>query len=248
MSAVTEPVVGRLTLDSLPNALHRGWQMFLQTRPVSVSYAMIFALIGLVILVGIERASYAPLIFPLAGGFLLIGPILLSGYFALAERVERGEDCRFADVFRGFSRVSRDMLGLAFACTLLFMIWVTDTATLYGFIVGRTPAPLLTLFSPAENVISFLLWSSLLGAVLALIIFAISAFSVPLLYYRRARLVGAIYLSVTAVLANPLPCLLWAVILSATIIVSILILPLFLVTFPVLTFAGHALYRELFPG
>jgi uncharacterized membrane protein len=42
--------------------------------------------------------------------------------------------------------------------------------------------------------------------------------------------------------------MLWGAILAATIIVSILILPLFLVAFPVLTFAGHALYRELFPG
>ncbi|WP_294262567.1 hypothetical protein [Propionivibrio sp.] len=39
----------------------------------------------------------------------------------------------------------------------------------------------------------------------------------------------------------------WAVILAVTIIGSILIFPLFLLTFPVLAFASHALYRELFP-
>ena len=32
-----------------------------------------------------------------------------------------------------------------------------------------------------------------------------------------------------------------------TITVSILIFPLFLVTFPVLAYANHALYREIFP-
>jgi len=35
--------------------------------------------------------------------------------------------------------------------------------------------------------------------------------------------------------------------LSMAIIASIFIFPLFLLTFPVLAFASHALYRELFP-
>jgi uncharacterized membrane protein len=82
---------------------------------------------------------------------------------------------------------------------------------------------------------------------LAFAIFAISAFSVPLIYYRRAGLVRAVHLSVSAVFANLLPSLVWALILSVTIISSIVIFPLFLLTFPVLAFASHALYRELFP-
>ncbi|WP_294259570.1 DUF2189 domain-containing protein [Propionivibrio sp.] len=146
-----------------------------------------------------------------------------------------------------FSRTSREMLTIALVCTLLFMIWVADVATVYGFTVGRVPASLLTLFFPSKNVLSFMIWSSVLGALLAFVIFSISAFSVPLLYYRRAGLVQAIVSSVTAVFANLLPSLLWAVILAVTIIGSILIFPLFLLTFPVLAFASHALYRELFP-
>ena len=241
------PAFARLTFDSLFRAIKRGWEMFLITRPLSVTYAMVFALIGILILFGIERASFAPMIFPLAGGFMLVGPILLSGFFAMADRIARKETCTFSDIVSGFSRTSPEMLVIAFVCTLLFVIWVTDVAALYGFTVGRVPASLLMLFSPSENVLSFLLWSSLLGAVLAFVIFSISAFSVPLLYYRRAGLVQAVFLSVTAVFANLAPCLLWAMILSVTIIASILIFPLFLLTFPVLAFASHTLYRELFP-
>jgi uncharacterized membrane protein len=70
---------------------------------------------------------------------------------------------------------------------------------------------------------------------------------VPLLYYRRAGLVRAVQLSIGAVFANLVPCLLWAVILSVSIVASILIFPLFLMAFPVLAYASHALYRELFP-
>ena len=221
--------------------------MFLKTRPLSVTYAMIFAVIGVLIFVGIERASFAPMIFPLAGGFLLLGPVLLLGFFAMADRLARGEDCSFSDIARGFSRTSREMLVIALVCTVLFIVWVTNVATLYGFIVGRTPSTLMAIISPAQNVLSFLFWSSLLGALLAFVIFALSAFSVPLLYYRRAGLRRAVALSVAAVFANLAPSLLWAMILSVTIIGSIIIFPLFLLTFPVLAFASHTLYRELFP-
>lgn len=242
-----DPVFGHLTLESIGRALRRGWELFARTRPLSVTYAMIFALVGVIILVAIERASFAPMIFPLTGGFMFVGPLLLSGFFAIADRAGRGEASDFSDVIGGFSRSSREMLTLAFVCTLLFIVWVADTATLYGYIVGRTPTPLLVLFSPSDDVLSFLVWSSLLGAVIAFGIFAISAFSVPLLYYRRAGLARAVHLSVAAVFANLVPCLLWALILSVTIIVSILVFPLFLMSFPVLAFASHALYRELFP-
>lgn len=247
MSETVIPTFGHLTLESLFRAVRRGWEMFLSTRPLSVSYAMIFAVIGVVILVGIERASFAPLIFPLAGGFMLIGPVLLTGFFAMADRLSRREACAFSDIANGFSRASGEMLAIALVCTLLFTIWVTDVATVYGFTVGRVPASPLTLLFPAHNVLAFMIWSSVLGAILAFVIFAISAFSVPLLYYQRAGLVQAIQLSVNAVFANLIPSLVWATILAVSIIGSILVIPLFLVTFPVLAFASHALYRELFP-
>lgn len=247
MTVNNDPTFGRLTLDSIFRAIGRGWVMFLSTRKLSVSYAMIFAFIGIVILLFIAKASFAPMIFPLAGGFMLVGPVLLTGFFAMADRLALTEPCSISDIISGFSRASRGMLAIALVCTLLFMIWVTDVATLYGFTVGRVPVSLLRVFSPSENVLSFLVWSSLLGVVLAFIIFAISAFSVPLLYYRRVGLVRAVSLSVSAVFENLLVCLLWAMILSVSIIGSIVIFPLFLLTFPVLAFASHALYRELFP-
>lgn len=178
---------------------------------------------------------------------MLVGPVLLSGFFSIADRTAEKKASGFSDIVAGFSRISREMLALGLVCTLLFLIWMTDAATLYGFMVGRTPKPLLALMPLPENVGSFLIWSSVMGAVLAFVIFSVSAFSVPLLYYRRAGLVRAVVMSVRTVFSNFVPCMLWAVVLAATIIGSILILPLFLVTFPVLAYASHALYQELFP-
>lgn len=234
-------------MASIARAIGQGWAVFSQSRAVSVAYAMIFMVIGLLILTGIVQAGVAPMMLPMAGGFMLIGPALLCGFFSIADRVIGKSPTQFSDVFIGFSNASRQILVLALVCMLLFLIWLTDAATLYGFMVGRTPIPLLGLLPPPDNVWSFILWSSVMGAALAFVIFAISAFSVPLLYYRRAELVQAIALSVRVVFGNFVPCIAWALILSGAIIGSILLLPLFLLVFPVLAYASHALYHEIFP-
>lgn len=242
-----DPVFRKLPLNSLGRALRVGWALFLQSRQLSVSYAMIFALIGVFVLVGIEQASIAPLILPLAGGLLLIGPLLLTGFFALADRLALGERTRYSDIVAACRRTSSGVFAVAFLSTLLFTVWVVDMAILYGYAVGRLPVLPGFAALPLSGAVSFLFWRVALAVVLPFVIFAISAFSVPLLYYRRAALIQAIRLSVSAVLQNLFVCLSWALILVLAIVGSILIFPLILLIFPVLAFASHALYRELFP-
>ena len=248
MTANSDPAFSHLTCASLVRALRRGWALFLRSRQLSVTYAMIFSLIGVVIVVGIERASYAPLIVPLGGGLLLFGPSLLCGFFALADRVASGESSSMADIVSGCTRASLAMFVVALLSTALFIVWVLDVAMLYGLAVGRVPMLPGMLISPADDVVSFSIWSSLLALLLPLAIFAISAFSVPLLYYRRAALWPALRLSVVAVLSNLVVSAVWTLWLSFCLIASIVIFPLILLTFPVLAFASHSLYRELFPG
>ncbi len=242
-----EIIHGRLSMASIARAIRQGWTVFSQSRQVSIVYAMIFAVIGLLLLTGIAQAGVTPMMLPLAGGFMLIGPTLLCGFFSVADRVAGKLAIRFGDVVTGFSHVSRQIIAVALVCMLLLLIWLTDAATLYGFMVGRTPIPLPGLLPPPDKVATFMLWSSVMGAALAFVIFAVSAFSVPLLYYRRAELVQAIVLSVRVVFGNFVPCISWAIILSAATITSILLLPLFLLVFPVLAYASHALYHEVFP-
>ncbi|MEO8410154.1 MAG: DUF2189 domain-containing protein, partial [Propionivibrio sp.] len=154
------PTIGRLTRDSLWHAISYGWQSFLLTRTLSVSYAMIFALPGMAMQLAVAHASFAPMIVPLAGGFMLLGPILLSGYFALAERIDRQEPAGFRDIVAAFRRTSTDQLTLAVVCAILFVVWVSDAALLYGSLLGGHPASLTALLAPAGNTLAFLLASS----------------------------------------------------------------------------------------
>lgn len=86
-----------------------------------------------------------------------------------------------------------------------------------------------------------------MGAALAFIIFSVSAFSIPLIYDRRATLVSGVVASVRAVFTRFPVVMAWALTMSAVIILSALLLPLLLFTLPVTAYASRAFYWRVYP-
>jgi len=214
-----------------------------------MAYAAVFAGIGLALLVGVGHFGLSPMALPFAGGFMLVGPALLGGFFELVRVSHRGGTPGFGDALRGFVRAPAGIWAVAIICAFLFLIWITDAAVLYSFMVGgdHLPYEVPWLLKWERHVVAFELWSALMGSVLAFVIFAVSAFSVPLLFEERASLVQAIHASVRAVFRNFLPCLTWGLLITGATVLSILLLPVFVVVLPVLAFASFALYRKVFP-
>ena len=62
---------------------------------------------------------------------------------------------------------------------------------------------------------AFLLVGNGLGAIIALAVSSVTAFSPPLVLDRNVFSVTAITVSVRAVLANPRPMLVWAIVIGA---------------------------------
>ncbi len=178
---------------------------------------------------------------------MLVGPVILAGYFGIARACETGGRVGFSAVAAGFGGASRALWALALVCGLLFMIFVTDAAILYAYMIGDVPVWLGELLPASASVARFVLWSSVSGAVVAFLLFAVSAFAVPLLCERRASLVEAVVKSVRIVFGNFFTTMVWAVLLSVTVIASILMLPLLLLTLPWLAYASRALYRSALP-
>lgn len=243
------PPARRLVPGDIPAALRAGRLTFSATRVPSIAYAAVFALLGLVLLGALWAFGVSPLALPFAGGFMLVGPILLAGYFELASRHARGRRPRLVDAFGAFRRAPRGLWLLALFCAFLFLIWITDAGILYSFTVGadRLGYPLQWQPEHRAEILRFALWGSLMGSALAYMIFAVSAFSVPLIYERRAGPVQAVHASVRAVLGNFSVCLLWGLLLGTSILLSILFTPLLLWTLPVMAYASFAFYRQAFP-
>lgn len=234
-------------LADIARALAEGWLLTKATLAASVVYSTLFTLFGAIILGGLLMWGFTPFIIAAAGAFMLVGPAILAGFYGIARAYEAGSSARVGDMARGFTAAAPALWALALVCALLFLIFVTDAAILYSYMVGGTPVWLADLVAPAPQVTNFLFWGTVSGLLIACLLYCVSAFSAPLLIERRADLVNAVVASVRAVFGNFLPAMAWAVLLSLAIIGSILLLPLLLLSLPWLAYASRALYRRVFP-
>ncbi len=233
-----------LSLRSIGDALAEGWAIANATRGVSIAYALIFTLVGAVILGQLLSRGFTPFIIAAAGAFMLVGPGILAGFFGIARGHAAGERVGLRHAVRGFAAADPTVWVIALVCALLFMIFVTDAAILYSYMVGSAPVWLTNLIPASSGVINFLFWGAVSGFVIALLLFCVSAFSVPLLCERRAGLVPAVVTSARIVFGNFPLAMLWAALISSLIIGSIVLLPLFPLALPWLAYSSHALYRQ----
>ena len=240
---------GRITLHDLTASLQMGWQFFRLIPLPSVIYASLATLIGLLLLIAIGRLGVSPMSIPLIGGFMLVAPVMLSGFFQMFLIAKQGRKPNLSTPFAAFFHSPLSIWMIAIFCAFVFLIWITDAAVLYSFTIGGFELPYQPpwLLRFEQEILAFWFWSALMGSVLALIIFCVSAFSVPLIFEGRGTLVQTVHASVRAVLHNLIPCLAWAVLLALSMLFSILLLPCLLLILPVMAYASFDLYRKIFP-
>ena len=244
------PSYRKLPISSILAWIAYGWRQFRQTPAASIAYAGLFAVIGTVLIAVMLLLDLAPMAYPLAGGFMLVGPPILAGFIHVAGLLRQGQTPRLADFFTGFRRSPPALWVISLVCAFLFLVWITDAAIVYSLYFGTVPVlSSLEFFAglgEGGRLLSFALFCSLTGAVLAFMIFAISAFAVPLIFDRRLGLAQAVSASVKAVFGNFVVMLAWGMVLTAGVAGSILLfMPLFVVAFPVLAYASEQAYRDV---
>ena len=236
-----------LGLADLGGALRFGLAQFRAIPLLSMGFALLFVAIGALLFGILEFGAIAPMSLSLAGGFMLVGPILLAGFFGVSDKLRKGRNPGFGDIWSGFRQMPRGGWVVSFVCGLLFLIWITDAGILYGFMVGREPIGFLRLLQIEQMVLDYAGYSAIMGGILAFILFAVSAFSIPLIYDGRATLVSGVVASVRAVFGRFGVMMCWAFLLAAVIMGSIMALPLLLASLPVMAYASRDLYFRVFP-
>jgi uncharacterized membrane protein len=236
-----------LSFTILRGALLSGWRMANATRAVSFFYAALFVALGAVIIGVLLARGWTPFVLAAAGAFMLVGPAVIAGFFGIADAFEAGQPVGLGAIYAGFSGASRALWALVLVCGLLFMIFVTDAAILYAYMVGGEPVWLSGLIPASGGVIRFAVAAAFSGLVVALLLYCVSAFAVPLLSARRCGLVAAVSTSFRVVFAAPVAALAWAFLLAALIIASALLLPLLPLTLPWLAYASRELVRVAVP-
>ena len=96
-----------------------------------------------------------------------------------------------------------------------------------------------------QDYVPFLGIGSAVGAVFSAVVFAASAFSLPMVMDRRTDSFTAVVTSVNAVLRNKRPMLVWGALIVASVVLGFLTLFVgFVVLFPLLGHATWHAYRQ----
>ena len=139
---------------------------------------------------------------------------------------------------------------MALVLMLFMLAWVRFAMILFAlFFSDNPPRPeplfLLDVFASAES-IPFLVVGTIIGGVLAAVVFAISAISVPLLVDRDVNVFTAIVASVEAVRQNFWTMALWAWLIALFVAAGIITDYLgLIVTLPLVAHASWHAYKAL---
>ena len=245
------PLVRRIELADLKDALARGISDFAAYRTDVMFLCVIYPVAGLLLAWLAFGYDLLQLVFPLAFGFALIGPVAAVGLYEISRRREQGIEITWADAF-GVVRAPAfgAILVLGLVLLAILLLWLAAAQGVYVMTLGPEPPASLGAF--ARDVLTTRAGWALVavgvgvGAVFAVLVLTISVVSFPLLLDRNVGLYAAVATSVRAVATNPGPMAVWGLIVAGALAIgSIPLLLGLIVVIPVLGHATWHLYRKV---
>jgi uncharacterized membrane protein len=247
------PVVCRIKAADLRDVLIKGLGDFGAYRTDVIFLCLIYPVVGIVLAWLTFGDEMLPLLFPLASGFALVGPVAAVGLYEMSRRREQGIPITWADAFGairspGFGAI----LVLGLVLLAIFLLWLLAANVIYQLTLG--PEPPVSIAAFARDVFTTSAgWAMIVvgvgvGFLFALLVLAISVVSFPLLLDRDVGLHAAVRTSIRAVAANPGPMAVWGLIVAGGLVIGSI--PAFLGLIFVMPVLGHAtwhLYRKLVP-
>ena len=126
------PVIRHIGPSDLWDALAKGWEDFAAMPSHAVFLCIIYPIVGIVLAGMTLGFSVLPLLYPLAAGFALLGPVAATGIYELSRRREAGQEPSVADAGQVMnSRSSDAILALGGLLTLIFLIWIATAHAIY---------------------------------------------------------------------------------------------------------------------
>jgi uncharacterized membrane protein len=217
---------------------------------VSLAYGLIFTFAGFLIALGLTRVGFQSLILVLAGGFILIGPMLAAGLYETSRRLEAGEPVSLSSTLRSGFMETGQLPYMGLLLMLIYLAWVETALLIFMLFFGPQAVPPLETFISdlvsTSRGLGFLIVGGGVGFVLAATVFAISAISVPLLMVARIDVVTAALTSIEACRENPSAMTLWAVLIAGAMLLGFATLFFGLVImFPLIGHATWHAFRDL---
>lgn len=248
---LAEPRIRRIAIRDLFDALAQGLADFNEKPSHLMFLALVYPLVALILARLTFGYDVLPLLFPLAAGFALVGPVAAIGLYELSRRRERGLDLHWRDAFGVLRSPSLGaIIQLALILTAIFLLWLIVAYGIYRALFGDMQPASVSAF--AEQIFytrqgwMLIIVGNMAGFLFALTVLTISVVSFPLLLDRNVGAGTAMATSIRAVADNPGPMLLWGAIVATGLVIGSL--PFFVGLCVVLPVLGHAtwhLYRRV---
>lgn len=245
--AVPEVLV--LDLSDLRESLAAGWRDFLRAPLFGLFFAAVFVAGGWLILWAATTKGQIWWTLPASAGFPILGPFIACGFYEISRRLEAGQPLDWGGILGVILRQKdRQIPAMAAVIVVFFLFWNFLAHMIFALFLGTSTmtnvSSSLAIFLTPEGMI-MLAVGTVVGAVFATVLYAVTVVSVPLLLDREVDFVTAMITSVDLVRENSVIMFAWGAFIAAVLFLGML--PWFLGLFVVLPVLGHAswhLYRR----
>jgi uncharacterized membrane protein len=214
--------------------LQQGWRDMTRAPLQSLFYGILLTLLSMFIAVMTWQLGLIALYLGLASGFVFIGPFLAVGLYSISYQLEIGRRPTLSYSLSEGRAHLRDTLVLGICLLVVLLVWARA-------------ATIMSVFRPESafpnwrELIPFFGIGSAVGAVFAAIVFAATAFSLPMLLDRRTDAITGIVTSINATLRNKAAMAVWGAIVVLAVLAGFATMLLgFIVLLPLI---GHSTWH-----
>lgn len=226
--------------------LRRGAQDIKACGFASLAYGLCFAAAGVLLVLAFSHA--VQLVTAVTTGFMLVGPFLCIGLYELSRRREAGEPTSLGSTLFVWKKNVGAFGIYSLILIVIYLVWARASLVIFAlFYQGGMP----TLESFAAQImkfdnIEFLLAYVVVGGFFALLVFAFSVVSIPMMLDRNQDTVTAMLGSFLALARNLPLMLIWAALIVLAAIIGFATAFVGLVfTMPLVGHATWHAYRAL---
>lgn len=245
------PEVRRIGIADLRDALKKGVDDMGALRDDVLFIGLIYPVAGVVLAAAAFNYNLLMMLFPLASGFAILGPVAATGLYEMSRRREQGEQVNWLDAMKVFgSSAIGSIIGVGLLLLAIFGVWLAVAYQIGVATLGAETPPTLRMFLErvflSEASPGLIAGGIGVGFIFAALAFAVSVVSIPLLLDRDVGLWVAIKTSVKAVTTNLGTMAVWAMIIAGALVLgSIPALVGLIVVVPILGHASWHLYRKV---